>query len=164
MAQPMPLVRIRPGCATIRRSRSINGSAAMPDSYFWSPDQTVQLRRARRIDSIIPNENISFSSIRQQPMPMREHGIASPGEQAAAVPGESLLSLSEICPVLVTLRETQVLRSGTTIPLASKVPASADWVRQMGRAHHRPGSTAPVARGGCGRSDCSLVVTARRAV
>jgi hypothetical protein len=42
---------------------------------------------------IVPNENISFGSTRQQSMPMREQGIASPGEQAAAAPGESLFEL-----------------------------------------------------------------------
>jgi hypothetical protein len=36
-------------------------------------------------------------------------GIASPGEQAAAPPEKVSSSLSEICHVLVTLRETQVL-------------------------------------------------------
>jgi hypothetical protein len=42
---------------------------------------------------IIPNKNISFGSIRQQSMPMREQGIESPGEQPAAAPGESLFEL-----------------------------------------------------------------------
>jgi hypothetical protein len=54
---------------------------------------------------IVPNENISFGSTRQQPMPMREQGIASPGEQAAAAPEKVSSSLSETCHVLVTLRE-----------------------------------------------------------
>ena len=54
---------------------------------------------------IVPNENISFGSTRQQPMPMREQGTASPGEQAAAAPGESLFELKRDCHILVTLRE-----------------------------------------------------------
>jgi hypothetical protein len=50
--------------------------------------------RARRIGNIVPNENISFGSVSQQPVPMREQGIASPREQAAAAPGDRLFDLA----------------------------------------------------------------------
>jgi hypothetical protein len=56
--------------------------------------------------AIVPNENISFGSVCQQPMPIRETWDRQFGERAAAAPGEVSSSLSEICDDLVTLRET----------------------------------------------------------
>ena len=82
----------------------------MSDSHFWSPDQTIEPRRARRIGSTIPNENISFGSTRQQLVPMRERGGDCQSQGAGSGrPGERPFELSLICHVLVTVRDTQVL-------------------------------------------------------
>src|SRR2546421_12692047 len=110
MAQPTPLVRIRPLFmrlfAAAGPSMDLRRCLCLISGHLTSLPNSGALAGST---VIVPNENISFGSARQQPMPMREHGDRQSREQAAAAPEKVSSSLSKICHVLVTLRETQVL-------------------------------------------------------